>query len=192
MSQRPDNLINKAWNLAIEQGYSRRSVAAKLGVPEGRIDKILNALHARKKRQTPPANKRKGIPRIVLLEDDPLAADAVEHMLSASGLEAQVIHAAGRETFLSALETGEVDVVVSDSAVPDIKPLGALHLVKQRYPAAAFFILAARENSIDERLATRSGVLGCVEKRQMGRLIPLIREAIDRRVQWSTKTSRRV
>lgn len=176
------DVVSTVWKLVIEQGYSRRSAATKLGIPESRVDRILNAVHARRKRLAGPERRRAGTPCAILLEDDPLAAEMVEHMLAVSGIRANVIHASCKQDFIDALERDHVDVVISDSSLVDIKPLKALQLARQRHPQSEFFILSGRKEPGRAAIAKRAGVAAYVEKRRMTELMPLVENAIKLRV----------
>lgn len=179
---RSPDIVSMAWKLVIEQGYSRQSAAVKLGITESRVDRILNALHARRKRMAAPQRRRVGMPCAILLEDDPLAAEMVEHMLAVGGIQANVIHASCKEEFINALQREHVDLVISDSSIADIKPLKALQLLRERHPLSEFFILSGRKEPGRADIARRAGVAAYVEKKRMTELLPLVANAIKVRV----------
>lgn len=179
---RSTDIVSAAWKLVIEQGHSRRSAAAKLGIGEARIDRILSALHARRKRMATPEPRRSGQPCVIVLEDDPLAAEMVEQMLAAGGVRASVVHATCRQDFIEALDRDNVDIVISDSSLFDIKPLKALQLSRQRHPQSEFFILSGRRDPRRADIAKKAGVAAYIEKQRLTELLPLVERAIRLRV----------
>ncbi len=180
--KRSSEIINATWKLVIEQGYSRAAAARKLGLAESRVDRILQALHARRRKLAAPRRRSAHMPCAVVLEDDPAAAELIEVMFGMNGIHADVVRATSREDFVRALDSHHVDVVISDSSVVGIKPLRALHLAKQRHPASAFFILSGRVTPAQAAIARNAGVNASIDKKAIEKLVPLVKQAIELRV----------
>lgn len=186
MSQRTTGLVNAAWRLVIEEGYSRKSAAIALGIPESRIHRILHALHARRRRAEIPARRQSRRSYTIVLQDDPLIAEAVGHLVSMNRIPTEVVHATSEEEFLHTLDRDDVDVIVSDYSLDNMNPLRALNQVKERHPAAEFFILSDKLDPLRISIARSAGVAAVLDRRHMAGLVSLIREAIALRVGLST------
>ena len=124
--------------------------------------------------------------RILHLEDDPLDATLVHAALEADGIECDVTCVATRAAFVSALEVGEIDLVLSDFSLPAFDGLTAAEMVKSRWPAVPLILVSG---TLGEELAIdslKSGATDYVLKERLSRLAPAVRRAmaeVDERVE---------
>lgn len=172
------NLIAAAWRLTIERGLSREEVARLLGISESRIDRIINAVENRRRKTGEGAAKdaktESHRPCVVLLEDDPLAAEVTERVLRDYGADAEFVHATDMDEYLDALEQCPVEVVISDSSVVNLPPLTAAQMAKRFHPGAGFIILSGRIDPDQLEKALASGVTMAVKKENVRDIVPQV------------------
>jgi signal transduction histidine kinase len=124
--------------------------------------------------------------RILHLEDDPLDATLIQAALAADGIECDMTCVESRAAFVSALEAGEVDLVLSDFSLPAFDGLSAAEMVRTRWPAIPLILVSG---TLGEELAIdslRSGATDYVLKERLSRLAPAVRRAmaeVDERVE---------
>ena len=124
--------------------------------------------------------------RILHLEDDPLDATLVQAALEADGIECDTTCVVSRAAFVSALEAGKVDLVLSDFSLPAFDGLSAAEIVRTRWPAIPLILVSG---TLGEELAIDSlkgGATDYVLKERLSRLAPAVRRAmaeVDERVE---------
>lgn len=119
-----------------------------------------------------------GVPQILLLEDDARDAELVGELLEADGLACEIIRVQTRSEFLSALERGEIDLILADYRLPSFDGLTALNLVLERRPDLPFIFVSGtlgEEIAID---ALKRGATDYVLKTGMSRLASSVRRAL--------------
>lgn len=170
------NLISAAWRLVVERGMSRADAARALGLSEERIDRIINAVEARRRRSEtgPGGAKAESRPCVVLLEDDPAAAEATERVLRDHGAEADFVYATDMDEYLDALEQRPVEVVISDSSVVNLPPLTAAQMARRFHPAAGFIILSSRVDPYQAEKALAAGATMAVKKAHVRDIVPQV------------------
>lgn len=77
-------------------------------------------------------NKRKHVPRVLVVDDDPMVCNAVEVCLQRRGFEVTV--ADGGEAGLRALETSGFDVMLIDVFMPHMRGLESIRMFHERRP----------------------------------------------------------
>ena len=117
--------------------------------------------------------------RILHLEDDPDYPAFVRSLLAQEGIEAEIVHAASRTEFETALASGEFDLVLADYRLPDYDGLQALAFARETRPDTPFLLVSG---TIGEQAAIESlkaGARDYVLKLWPERLVPAIRRAVE-------------
>jgi len=84
--------------------------------------------------------------RILHLEDNPDDAELIHAMLVSSGLVFETVIARSQQEFVSAIEKGGFDLVISDFSIPSFDGKTALTLLRQKCPESL-----ARHEVLDRR-----------------------------------------
>lgn len=129
-------------------------------------------------RVTMPAHGNRTI-RILHLEDDPNDADLVRMALSSGGLNCNTTPVQTRTEFLKALEAGDMDLVMSDFALPAFDGLTALELTRAKFPTLPFILVSG---TLGEELAIESlkkGATDYILKDRLSRLVPAVKRALS-------------
>ena len=115
---------------------------------------------------------------ILHLEDDLNDAQLVRSTLEMEGIACATTHVQSRDDFIRALELGDVDLVLSDYALPGFDGLSAAEIVRVRWSMIPFILVTG---SLSEQLAIdtfKCGATDCVPKRDLSRLAPAVRRAM--------------
>ncbi len=117
--------------------------------------------------------------RIVLVEDVPAEATAVEQALQRSGLAFQMQRVETRADFVRALTPQPPDVILSDHGLPSFDGFAALAVARAECPNVPFlFVTNALTQQMEiEKLAP--GVADYVLKSQLHLLAPAIRHVLS-------------
>ncbi len=115
---------------------------------------------------------------ILHLEDDPSDAELIQFALEADGITPEILRVQTRTEFVSALERGGIDLILSDFDLPAFNGLSATEIVQTRCPMIPLILVSG---SLDEDLAIdsfKTGATDCVAKRDLSRLAPAVRRAM--------------
>ena len=116
--------------------------------------------------------------KIIHLEDDSVDAELARLALEADGVDCEIVVVTDREQFVTALEAGGFDLILSDYALPAFDGLTALEMTRQRYPGIPFIFLSGvmgEERAIE---SLKSGATDYVLKGRLVRLGQIVRRAI--------------
>ena len=119
-------------------------------------------------------------PLIILhLEDDPRDALLVQETLRENDVEAEIECVSTREGFVSALERGDADIILSDYSLPQFDGLAALEIARGLAPDTPFILISGTigEDAAVESL--RSGATDYLLKTRLHRLAPAVRRAVE-------------
>lgn len=117
--------------------------------------------------------------KILHLEDNPDDAELIRSMLMKEGIVCDVVRVENQRDFLTALEQGQIDLVLSDYSLPSLDGIPALKMVRERYPDLPFVFVSG---TIDEELAIetiKSGATDYVLKHRLSRLVSAVRRALS-------------
>ena len=117
--------------------------------------------------------------RILHLEDDPNDAALVESTLEAEGIACATICVQSRDDFVAALESGGIDLILSDFSLPAFDGLSAIATVRAGWPDLPVILVSG---SLGEELAIdslKSGATDYVLKEHLFRLAPAVRRAMQ-------------
>ncbi len=116
---------------------------------------------------------------ILYLEDSPQDVELVKAMLAAEEIACELQWVETQSTFQQALEQPELQLILSDYALPGFDGLGALHLARARRPELPFIFVSG---AIGEERAIESlhqGATDYVFKQRLARLGPATRRALQ-------------
>jgi PAS domain S-box-containing protein len=117
--------------------------------------------------------------RILHLEDDPADAALIQTTLDAAGIPCATTRVQTRDDFVSALEKGGVDLVLSDFFLPSFDGLAAAKIMQARWPAIPFILVSGtlgEERAIE---SMQNGATDYVLKDRLTRLCPAVRRAME-------------
>ena len=124
--------------------------------------------------------------RILHLEDDPNDALLIDAALRQEGVECQVVQVSTREAFVAELEKGDIDLILSDYALPGFDGLSALALARSAASDTPFILVSGTLGEEAAIESLRSGATDYVLKHRLNRLAPAVRraaeEATERRI----------
>ena len=89
------------------------------------------------------------MPRILVVDDDPMVCVAIEVCLQRQGFEVTV--ADGGESGMQALETSEFDVMLVDVFMPDVRGFESVRMFHERKPAIPIIAMSGYAFANTER-----------------------------------------
>ena len=116
--------------------------------------------------------------RILHLEDEPRDQELVRATLEAEGLACEIHAVSTRPDFVTTLERGEIDLILSDFALPGFDGLTALQIARQRRPDLPVIFLSGTIGEEAAIEAVKSGATDYVLKQRLARLVPAVRRAV--------------
>ena len=115
--------------------------------------------------------------RLLMLEDDELAAELALRTLQSAGLPCACERVANEVEFRAALARLP-DLVLSDSNVPGFDGMSALAVAKAEHPATPFIFLSGHLGKAAVGRALQSGATAYLAKSDLSRLPSVVRSAI--------------
>ena len=118
--------------------------------------------------------------RILYLEDSEADAELVQALLEEGGIACALTRVETEEAFIAALESGELDLILSDKSLPAYDGLSALARARQRRPEVPFILVSGTlgdEEAVIEML--KAGVTDYVPKERLARLVPAVQRALQ-------------
>jgi DNA-binding NtrC family response regulator len=100
--------------------------------------------------------------RIVVIDDDPGLAEAIQLLLSTSGYEAE--HFGGLRAGLRAIATTDVDLVITDLKLPDGTGLEAIRSIKEAKPDVPIILMTSYSSVESAIEALRTGAIDYIIK----------------------------
>jgi two-component system cell cycle sensor histidine kinase/response regulator CckA len=116
--------------------------------------------------------------KILHLENDLNDAELVQSALEADDIIGEITRVQTCRDFVSALECGSIDLILSDSDLPAFDGLTDAELVRKKWPMIPLIFVSG---SLSEELLLhcfRSGATDCVPKNHLARLAPAVRRAM--------------
>ncbi|MDH4186065.1 MAG: ATP-binding protein, partial [Nitrospira sp.] len=116
--------------------------------------------------------------RLLHLEDDPIDADLVSATLTEGGIFCQSQVVDTRQSFVTALKEGRMDLILADYSIPGFDGMTALILAREHCPDVPFLFVSG---TIGEELAIdamHQGATDYVLKQRLGRLVPSVQRAL--------------
>jgi two-component system cell cycle sensor histidine kinase/response regulator CckA len=114
---------------------------------------------------------------ILHLEDDPQDADLIQSVLESEAVDCAIIRVENQTEYVSALERGGIDLILSDYSLPTFDGLAAIRVARVRWPGIPVILVSGRlgELSIE---ALKNGATDYVMKDRLSRLAPAVRRAM--------------
>lgn len=119
-----------------------------------------------------------GSPRILHLEDDPVAIQLVAAQLAQAGITNAVVGVSDRDAFMRELRTGSVDVILSDFNVPGFAGLDALAEVRSTAGHVPFVFVCGVSGRERVTPCLEAGAEDFVGKDQLWRLPLVVRRLL--------------
>ena len=120
--------------------------------------------------------------RILHLEDDAVDAELVAEALRADGLMAEIQRVHTRQAWVTALklaaQTGELDLLLADYALPGFNGLEALRLAREITPLLPFIFVTGQLGEESAIGSLQQGATDYVLKSRLSRLAPAARRAL--------------
>jgi PAS domain S-box-containing protein len=116
--------------------------------------------------------------RILLLEDNANDAELIQELLQTDSRASEVIRVQTRTEFVTALEAGEIDLILADYKLPSFDGLSALKLALMARPEVPFIFVSG---ALGEELAIEALKIGATDyvlKTRLSRLIPAVERAL--------------
>src|SRR3989442_5815109 len=126
--------------------------------------------------------------RILHLEDNPTDSELVGLALREAELSWDIVRVETRESFVTALEKGGFDLIVSDYRLPAFDGLEALREARTRRPELAFVFFTATLGEERAVEALKAGATDFVAKGNRDRLAPALQRAV---AEAAERTARR-
>src|SRR5687767_3366784 len=117
--------------------------------------------------------------RILLLEDSDLDAELTMAALEEGGVRSQVVRTQVAEAFEAALSDPELDLILSDYALPTYDGVRALTVARQKRPEVPFLFVSGalgEDRAVD---SLQRGATDYVLKQRLERLVPAVRRAVE-------------
>jgi PAS domain S-box-containing protein len=119
--------------------------------------------------------------RVLILEDNPNDVELMLYELRRNDFAAESVHVDNEQDYLSQLESGEPDLILSDYTLPQLNALRALQLLQETGRDIPFIVVTG---SISEEVAVacmQQGAADYVIKDRMARLGQAIIGALERK-----------
>ncbi|HET6900552.1 MAG TPA: PAS domain S-box protein, partial [Vicinamibacteria bacterium] len=116
--------------------------------------------------------------RVLHVEDEVTDSDLVNVWLQEAGLDWEVVRVDTRDAFVTALEKGNFDIVLSDFQLPAFNGLDALRETRARRPDLAFVFFTATLGEERAVEALKAGATDFVAKERPARLVPALCRAV--------------
>ncbi len=115
---------------------------------------------------------------ILHLEDDDSDVALVHATLEAAGIACTITCVEAQDGFVTALEKGGIDLILSDYTLPKFDGLSAIALVRARWPAIPVILVSGMQGEERAIEALKSGATDYVLKDRLARLGPAVRRAM--------------
>jgi signal transduction histidine kinase len=115
---------------------------------------------------------------ILHLEDNPDDAELIQSALAGEGVDCETVRVESRSDYITALEQGHWDLILSDNTLPSYNGLSALADARAKCPDVPFVFVSG---TLGEEVAIESLKLGATDyvlKQRLSRLTPALRRAL--------------
>lgn len=112
--------------------------------------------------------------RVLHLEDDPLDVELIKIELQKRHILCSVIRIWTQKHFEAELQKGGIDLILSDSQLPNFDTLSALMLARQRHPDVPFIFVSGTISPNIKEVAFRRGATDFVGKDDLPRLTQVV------------------
>src|SRR5574337_207659 len=119
--------------------------------------------------------------RVLHLETNPQDTGRIQELLTDGGLSCAIRRVETRRAFASALNKGQMDLILAEFSMPEFDKGAALELAQQSTPDVPFIFVSA---TLTEALCieqTQRGATDCISKEELGRLVQSVRRVLRER-----------
>ena len=116
--------------------------------------------------------------RVLLLEDVPTDAELIRHELRREDIEFEAMRVSTRESFGSALDAFNPDIILADYSLPSFDGLSALEMAKERLPMVPVVFVSGAIGEEQAIEALKQGGTDYVLKDRLSRLGPAVKRAL--------------
>src|SRR5262249_4458028 len=116
---------------------------------------------------------------ILHLEDDPNDAMLIRETLRDEGVDGEIRRVTNRDDYVTAIQSGSIDLILSDFALPQFDGLTALGLARTLAPDTPFILVSGTMGEDAAVDSLRSGATDYVLKMRLSRLAPAVRRAVE-------------
>ncbi len=113
--------------------------------------------------------------RVLHLETNHQESDRIEAVLIDGGLSCAIRRVETRRAFVSALNDGQVDLILAELSMPEFDEGAALELAQQSVLDVPFIFVSAALTETRCIEEMRRGATDCIHKEHLGRLVPSVR-----------------
>lgn len=125
--------------------------------------------------------------RLLHLEDDPLDAELIQNKLDNDGLFCAITLVNSKQTFESALNEGNFDIVLTDFNLPDYDGMSALQYARKHQPDLPVIVISGRLGEEEAVECLKAGATDYVLKQRMQRLSSAVRRALVEKAEQITR-----
>lgn len=116
---------------------------------------------------------------ILHLEDNAIDAHLIQQLLVKEGWNFEALVVKTRSEFISAIEKGGIDLILSEHDVPEFSGYSAFEISRERYPKVPFIFVVANINQDKVAEYLRAGVEDYISKKELWRLLPIVRRVLQ-------------
>jgi hypothetical protein len=116
---------------------------------------------------------------ILHLEDSDIDAELIEIMLSKNGLTVDISLCKTALEYLTALEVGGFNLILSDSSIPGFSGRSAFLHAQEKYPQIPFIFVSDYVNEDEAATYLQNGAIDYISKQQLWRLASIIKRTLD-------------
>ena len=115
---------------------------------------------------------------ILHLEDDPHDAELIQEMLEADGIVCGVTRVETEADFVTRLDEGGIDLILTDYTLPSFDGLSALAIAREKCPDVPFLFVSGTLGEEVAVEALKGGAVDYVLKERLSRIVPSVRRAL--------------
>jgi light-regulated signal transduction histidine kinase (bacteriophytochrome) len=116
--------------------------------------------------------------RILVVEDMPADMELISHELRRAGVVPKCLRVESREQFLTELDNGVPDLILSDHGVPGFDAASAFTIARERCPDVPFVVVSGTAEQLGSAEVLTAD--GFVLKNQIKQLGPVVRRAMQK------------
>lgn len=124
---------------------------------------------------------------ILYLEDDANEAELIRKAVTENIQASTLDVVATRENYLSAIQRGEVDIILSDSRVPGFDGLSALRAAREQCPDVPFICVSSYVDRAGLDRLKAAGITAFASKTDLPQLVATIQQAIGQEQDMSNQ-----
>lgn len=125
--------------------------------------------------------------KILYLEDNPADVELVVATLESEGIVCEVKTASNRESFISSLEGGGFELILSNYALPSFDGISALTIARKKCPDIPFILVSGTFGEEEAIESLKMGATDYVLKQRISRLAPSVRRALNEAVELANR-----